>query len=73
MHSMVQVSRLTPAVWMELVLRMVPPANTFGALLLVLMKKTLVTLLQHVPVFLGALMETRFPHLWNRTISVSQV
>ena len=56
----------------ELVLRMVLPANTFGTLLLVLMKGTLVTLVQRAPVFPGALMETRFPRLWNRTISVSQ-
>ena len=49
---------------------MVPPANISGALLLVLMKSTL---LQHVPVSLEALVETLFPHLCTRTTSVKQV
>ena len=46
-------------------------ANTSGLLLLVLMKE-IVTITQHVPVSLEALLEIIFPHLWARTTSVRQ-
>ena len=69
MHSLV--GQLTVTILMELVGRMVPHANTSGALLPVSMNRQL-TLVQHAPVLLGALMETVFPHLWAKTIFVSQ-
>ena len=47
---------------------MVPPVNTSGAFLLVLMN--LLTQVWRAPVSLGVPVETAFPHLWARTTSV---
>ena len=69
MHSLVQVGQLTLTILMELVLRMVPPANIFGALLLGMRKLAIV---HRARVSLGALVEAAFLHLWARTTSVNQ-
>ena len=70
--SVVLVSQSTLIMSMALVSHMVPPADTSGPSLMVLMNFPQITPLQYAPVSLGALIETTFPHLWARTTFVSQ-
>ena len=56
----------------KMCMHMVLPANTSGALQVVLMMRTLFILLSHAPVSMGARMKTLFPRLWATTTSVSQ-
>ena len=67
------VGQLTLTMSMASVSHVAPSANTFGRSLMVLMNFPQLSPMQHVPVSMGALIETVFPHLWARTISVRQV
>ena len=56
----VLLNQLTVTIWMDLVLHMGPPANTSGALLVVLMKIPLIILLPHARVA-GSTTRNRIP------------